>query len=124
MNFVVYCHIFQYIFIILVVITNVLNDFGDFLNNPLLLVLTLSSRKYLLLVFWTFQELRDSKKDKVRGHSSEISRRIQQAKVGHQEVNQLQMRPGGVVRKWDHATCARLRLERPLPSVFAWFDSV
>ncbi len=35
MNFVVYCHIFQHICIILVVITNVLNDFGDFLNNPL-----------------------------------------------------------------------------------------
>ena len=32
MNFVVYCHIFC---IILVVITNILNDFGDFLNNPL-----------------------------------------------------------------------------------------
>ena len=35
MNFVVYCHIFPHICIILVVITNVLNDFGDFLNNPL-----------------------------------------------------------------------------------------
>ena len=35
MNFVVYCDIFQHICIILVVITNVLNDFGDFLNNPL-----------------------------------------------------------------------------------------
>ena len=36
MNFVVYCHILPHIFIILVVITNGLNDFGDFLNNPLL----------------------------------------------------------------------------------------
>ena len=35
MNFVVYCHIFPHICIILVVITNVLNAFGDFLNNPL-----------------------------------------------------------------------------------------
>ena len=35
MNFVVYCHIFPHICIILVLITNVLNDFGDFLNNPL-----------------------------------------------------------------------------------------
>ena len=35
MNFLVYCHIFQHICIILVVITIVLNDFGDFLNNPL-----------------------------------------------------------------------------------------
>ena len=35
MNFVVYCHIFPHIFIILVVISIVLNDFGDFLNNPL-----------------------------------------------------------------------------------------
>ena len=35
MNFVVYRHIFQHICVILVVITNVLNDFGDFLNNPL-----------------------------------------------------------------------------------------
>jgi len=35
MNFVVYCHIFPHICIILVVITNVPNDFGDFLNNPL-----------------------------------------------------------------------------------------
>ena len=36
MNFVVYCHIFPHICIILVVITIVLNDFGDFLNNPIL----------------------------------------------------------------------------------------
>ena len=35
MIFVVYCHIFPHICIILVVITDVLNDFGDFLNNPL-----------------------------------------------------------------------------------------
>ena len=35
MNFVVYCHILPHICIILVVITNALNDFGDFLNNPL-----------------------------------------------------------------------------------------
>ena len=35
MNFVVYSHIFPHICILLVVITNVLNDFGDFLNNPL-----------------------------------------------------------------------------------------
>ena len=35
MNFVVYCHIFPHICIILVLFTNVLNDFGDFLNNPL-----------------------------------------------------------------------------------------
>ena len=35
MNFVVYCHIFPHMCIISVVITNVLNDFGDFLNNPL-----------------------------------------------------------------------------------------
>ena len=35
MNFVVYCHIFPHICIILVVITNILNAFGDFLNNPL-----------------------------------------------------------------------------------------
>src|SRR4051812_37355672 len=35
MNFVVYCHIFSHICIILVVITIVLNDFGDFLSNPL-----------------------------------------------------------------------------------------
>ena len=35
MNFVVYCHILPHICIILVVITNVLNDFGDFLNDPL-----------------------------------------------------------------------------------------
>ena len=34
-NFVVYCHLFPHICIILVVITNVLNAFGDFLNNPL-----------------------------------------------------------------------------------------
>jgi len=35
MNFVIYCHIFPHISIILVVITIILNDFGDFLNNPL-----------------------------------------------------------------------------------------
>ena len=35
MNFVVYFHIFPHICILLVVIINVLNAFGDFLNNPL-----------------------------------------------------------------------------------------
>jgi hypothetical protein len=33
MNFLIYCHIFPHICIILVVITNVFNDLGDFLNN-------------------------------------------------------------------------------------------
>jgi hypothetical protein len=32
------------------------------------------------------------------------------------------MRPGGTVSFPRHATCALLRLEHPMPSVFAWFS--
>jgi hypothetical protein len=49
-------------------------DFGDFLNNPLSSGSNSIWQKDLLLVFLTFQELHDSKKDKLRGHTSEISR--------------------------------------------------
>ena len=57
--------------------TNVLNDFGDFLNNPLSFGSNSVWQKCIFLVFLTFQELQDSEKGKVRGHGSQISRRIQ-----------------------------------------------
>jgi hypothetical protein len=40
--------------------------------------------------------------------------------VGHQEINGLQMEPGGTVGPVDHTTRALLCLERPMPSVFAY----
>jgi hypothetical protein len=43
----------------------------------------------------TFQELRDSKKGKVRENGLEILRRTKWDKVGHQEINEMQTRWGG-----------------------------
>jgi hypothetical protein len=71
--------------------------------------------------FETYQ-LRDSKKGKVREHDLEISRRTKWDEVGHQEINGMQMRPGGVVSLPDRATSTRLRLEPLMPSVFTWFS--
>jgi hypothetical protein len=74
-------------------------------------------------VFSTFQELRDSKKGKVREHGLEFFRRTKWDKVGHQEANRPQMRPAGAVSQPGRATSTRLRLEPPMSSVFAWFCS-
>jgi hypothetical protein len=42
-----------------------------------------------MLIFLTFQELLDSKKGKVKENGLEILIRIQQDKVGHQDINVL-----------------------------------
>jgi hypothetical protein len=70
----------------------------------------------------TFHELQDSEKGKLREHGLEILRWTKCDKVGHQDVNGLQMRPGGTVSLPGCATQACFRLERPMPSVFAWFS--
>jgi hypothetical protein len=61
--------------------------------HKILIYLVFKSRwqKNLLLVFWTFQELHDSKKGKVRDHGSQILIHIQQAKVEHQEIKEEEM---------------------------------
>jgi hypothetical protein len=74
------------------------NDFGDFLNNRPLLVLTLFFRKMSFLVFWTFWELRDSKKGKLKEHGSEFSRQTLWAKDRDQEPNRLQKGSSHAVR--------------------------
>ena len=64
----------------------ILGIFGMF---PIFMELTLHSQKTSFLVFWTFRELRDSKKGKVREHRSEFSRRTQWAENKDQKPNQL-----------------------------------
>jgi hypothetical protein len=48
-------------------------------------------QKNLLSVFWTFQELRDSKKGKVGEHGSKNLRRVQRAEVGQQEKKEVDL---------------------------------
>jgi hypothetical protein len=120
-NFIVYCYIFQHIYILWDFIIRVCIDFGDFPNNPLSLGFNTLCHKSFFLAFLTFQELRDSKKGKVREHGLEILRQIKWDKMGHQEVNGMHMRPGGVVSLPVHATSTRLRSVPLMSSVFAWF---
>jgi hypothetical protein len=68
---------------------------GIFHSVPIYLVFNSRRQENLLLVFWIFQELQNLKKGKVTCHGSQISRRIQRAEVGHQEVNMLQLRGHG-----------------------------
>jgi hypothetical protein len=63
-------------------------------------------------MFLTFQDLRDTKKGKVKEHGLEISRRTKWDKVGRLVVNELQTRPGGAISPVDRATQALFRLER------------
>jgi hypothetical protein len=66
------------------------NDFGDFLNNPPSLGSnSVFQKNIFFLEFWTFRELRDSKKGKVKEHGSEFSRRTLWAKDEDQEPNKL-----------------------------------
>jgi hypothetical protein len=59
-------------------------DFRDFPNDPYYFGFNSAGQKNLVLVFFfTFQELPDSKGRKVSGHSSQILRCIQQAKVAN-----------------------------------------
>jgi hypothetical protein len=50
-------------------------DFRDFPNNPVSFGFNSLCEKMLFLVFLNFQELRDSKKGKVREHGLGISRK-------------------------------------------------
>jgi hypothetical protein len=58
--------------------------------------------KMYFLVFWTFRELRDSKKGKVKEHGSEFSRRTLWAKDEDQDPNRLQT--GTPTRSYSLAT--------------------
>jgi hypothetical protein len=49
-------------------------DLGDFPNNPLSFGFNSLWQKMIFVAFLTFQELRDSKKGKVREHGLEILR--------------------------------------------------
>jgi hypothetical protein len=68
---------------------------GDFLNNPLSSSSNSIWQKHLFLVFLTLQELRDSKKGKVRDHASKIWRRTNWDELGHQEIKDMGNRTGG-----------------------------
>ena len=94
------------------------NDFGDFLNNPPLLVLTLFSRNRVFLVFWTFRELRDSKKGKVKEHGSEFSRKTSWAKIEDQEPNQQGDGGSAAASIQGRVGPPRFTLVAPMPSVF------
>ena len=94
------------------------NDFVDFLNNPPLLVLTLFSRNRVFLVFWTFRELRNSKKGKVREHGSEFLRRTQWAKIEDQEPNQLGDRGPHAAPVPGRMGPPHFALVAPMPSIF------
>jgi hypothetical protein len=94
------------------------NNFGDFLNNPPLLVLTLFFRKISFLVFWTFRELWDSKKDKVKEHGSEFSRRMLWDIDGDKEPNRLQMGSPHAVRFPGRVGHSCSPLVAPMPSIF------
>ena len=73
---------------------------ASFLNNPLSSGFNSGRQKTFFLVFWTFQELRDSELSKLKAHVSEILRRRKWAKVGHQEVNKLESRGAGAPTPW------------------------
>jgi hypothetical protein len=57
-------------------------DFGNFPQSPFYFGSNLFWQKNLVLVFLTFRELRDSKKDKVGEHGWKNLRRIQRDKSG------------------------------------------
>ena len=80
--------------------------------------LTLHRQKTFFLVFWTFRELRDSKKGKVREHGSEFSRRMQCAENEDQKPNQLGNRGPHVVRFPGRVRTPLFPLVAPMPSVF------
>jgi hypothetical protein len=70
------------------------------------------AKKTSLSLFWTFQELRDSKNGKVKEHDLQISRRIQQDEVGQKEVNMLHL---GAPHGLDVAMWYRLKWASELP---------
>jgi hypothetical protein len=57
------------------------------------LVFNFGWQKNFLVVFWIFQELRDSKKGKVKEHGSQFFTCIQKAKVEHHEIKEEEMGP-------------------------------
>jgi hypothetical protein len=66
-------------------------DSGIFHKVLIYLVFNSGWQKNLMPLFLTFQELRDSKNGKVGEYGSQISRRIQRAEEGHQEVKEVEM---------------------------------
>jgi hypothetical protein len=58
------------------------NDFRDFINNPPSFGSNSIFQKNVFLEFWTFRELRDSKKGKAKEHGSDFLRRTLWSKDG------------------------------------------
>ena len=92
---------------------------GIFDMFPIFMELTLHSQKTSFLVFWTFRELRGSKKGKVREHGSEFSRQTQWAENEDQNPNQLGNRGPHEAPVPGRVGPPLLGLETPLPSIFA-----
>ena len=92
--------------------------YGTFLQSPFHWYLILGGRKPSFSMFLTFQELRDSKKGKVRGHISQILIRIHQAKEAHQGPNRLGTRAHGAPTYTGRATYPNSAVERRLGSSF------
>jgi hypothetical protein len=84
---------------------------GIFETIPSPLVLNLSRKKHILLVFLTYEESRDSKIGKVRCHVSELNRRTKRAKVGHLEIKGMGTRPSGAPTLLGRATWASFQLQ-------------
>ena len=91
---------------------------GIFLNNSPSFGPNSVFQKTSFLLFQTFRELRDSKKDKVREHASEFSRRTQWAQNEGQKPNQLETRGPHAVRFPGHVRTPLFPLVAPMPSVF------
>jgi hypothetical protein len=95
MNFGVYYMIFIGICMIYEVPNMWHIDLGIFHKVPIILIFN-SGRNFFLLVLLTFQETRNLKKGKVNAHVSKFSRRIQRAKVGHQNTKRAPRRSHGM----------------------------
>ena len=88
---------------------------GIFDMFPIFMELTLHSQKTSFLVFWTFRELRDSKKGKVKEHGSEFSRWTQWAENEDQKPNQLGNRGPHAAKTLGRVGPPILPLGAPLP---------
>jgi hypothetical protein len=98
-------------------------NFGDFLNNPLSFSFNNVWQKIPFVSVFDFlgaTGLEKGKGQRARVENFEMNKRD---KVGHQEISNLKRGPGGAISPVGRATCARFRLERPMPSIFTWFSS-